>query len=82
MEEFDAIIGINNLFAIHLNDSKGALGSKLDRHEHIGKGSIGMEPFRQIMNTMKHIPKILETPKEEHMDVTNLNVLRESVENS
>ncbi|MBM4053356.1 MAG: deoxyribonuclease IV [Planctomycetes bacterium] len=82
MEEFDTIIGMNNLFAIHLNDSKGALGSKLDRHEHIGKGAIGIEPFKLIMNTMKHIPKILETPKEEHMDVTNLNVLRELIENN
>ena len=63
MEELDATVGLNSLYAIHLNDSKGASGSKIDRHEHIGQGAIGLEPFRQIMNTMKHIPKILETPK-------------------
>ncbi|MCR4291587.1 MAG: deoxyribonuclease IV [Candidatus Kuenenia sp.] len=81
MEELDATVGLNALYAIHLNDSKGALCSKIDRHEHIGQGAIGLEPFRQIMNTMKHIPKILETPKEGGMDVKNLNVLKGLVEN-
>lgn len=80
MEELDATVGLNSLYVIHLNDSKGTLGSKLDRHEHIGKGNIGLESFKQIMNTLKHIPKILETPKEEHMDAKNLNVLRGLIE--
>ncbi|MCF6147548.1 MAG: deoxyribonuclease IV [Candidatus Kuenenia sp.] len=80
MEELDATVGLNALYAIHLNDSKGTLGSKLDRHEHIGKGKIGLEPFKQIMITLKHIPKILETPKEKHMDAKNLNVLRGLIE--
>ncbi len=80
MAELDATAGLNALYAIHLNDSKGALGSKIDRHEHIGRGAIGLEPFRQIMNTMKHIPKILETPKEGGMDVENLNILNGLVE--
>ncbi|HHT9146472.1 MAG: deoxyribonuclease IV, partial [Candidatus Brocadiaceae bacterium] len=64
MEELDNTIGLRHLQAIHLNDSKGELGSKRDRHEHIGKGKLGLEPFRQIMNRFTHIPKIIETPKE------------------
>jgi deoxyribonuclease-4 len=59
-----------------LNDSKGELGSNLDRHEHIGKGKLGLEPFRQIMNRFKHIPKVIETPKKGNMDVVNLEILR------
>jgi len=76
MEELDCSIGIRNLHAIHLNDSKGELGSHLDRHEHIGKGKLGLEPFRQIMNTFTHIPKVIETPKKDNMDAVNLEVLR------
>ncbi|HHT9138374.1 MAG TPA: deoxyribonuclease IV [Candidatus Wunengus sp. YC60] len=76
MEELDSIIGLKNLYAIHLNDSKGELGSNLDRHEHIGKGRLGLEPFRQIMNTFSHIPKVIETPKKDNMDAVNLEVLR------
>ncbi|MBI2472763.1 MAG: deoxyribonuclease IV [Planctomycetes bacterium] len=76
MEELDRIIGLKNLHTIHLNDSKGELGSNLDRHEHIGKGKLGLEPFRQIMNTFPHIPKIIETPKKDNMDAVNLEVLR------
>jgi len=59
-----------------LNDSKGELGSNLDRHEHIGKGKLGLEPFRQIMNRFPHIPKVIETPKKDNMDVVNLEILR------
>ena len=76
MKELDKIVGLQNLHAIHLNDSKGELGSNLDRHEHIGKGKLGMEPFRQIMNRFKHIPKVIETPKKGNMDVVNLEILR------
>ena len=77
MEELDKIVGLQNLHAIHLNDSKGELGSNLDRHEHIGKGKLGLEPFRQIMNRFTHIPKVIETPKKDNMDTVNLEVLRE-----
>jgi len=62
---FDKIIGLEKLFLIHLNDSKKSLGSHVDRHEHIGKGEIGIDAFRLIMNDMRlvGIPKIIETPK-------------------
>ena len=76
MEELDNIVGLKNLHAIHMNDSRGALGSKLDRHEHIGKGKLGLEPFRQIMSSFTHIPKVIETPKKDNMDVVNLEILR------
>ena len=76
MEELDNTIGLRNLRTIHLNDSKGELGSNLDRHEHIGKGKLGLEPFRQIMNRFTHIPKVIETPKKGNMDVVNLEILR------
>jgi deoxyribonuclease-4 len=76
MEELDNIIGLKNLHSIHMNDSKGELGSKLDRHEHIGNGKLGLEPFRQIMNRFTHIPKVIETPKKDNTDVVNLEILR------
>jgi deoxyribonuclease-4 len=78
-EEFDAIVGMNRLVAFHLNDSKKGLGSRVDRHEHIGKGTMGLEGFRLLMNDKRFqtIPKILETPKGPHMkeDIENMNVL-------
>jgi len=78
--DFERIIGLERLAAIHLNDSKTALGSRVDRHEHIGKGRIGLEAFRFVMNEPRfcRIPKVLETPKEKEMleDVENLAVLR------
>ena len=76
MEELDNSVGLKNLHAIHMNDSRGALGSNLDRHEHIGNGKLGLEPFRQIMNTFTHIPKVIETPKKDNMDMVNLEILR------
>lgn len=79
MEELDNIVGIRNLHAIHMNDSKGELGSNLDRHEHIGKGKLGLEPFKQIMNRFTHIPKVIETPKKDNMDTVNLEVLRKFI---
>jgi deoxyribonuclease IV len=79
INEFDEIIGLDNLKCFHMNDSKKPLGSRVDRHEHIGKGYIGLEGFSNIMNDerLKHIPKILETPKgKEHLeDVENIKVL-------
>ena len=81
--EFDRIIGNDRLVAIHLNDSKTARGSRVDRHEHIGKGRIGLDAFRFIMRSPRfsRIPKVLETPKGKDLaeDVTNLKILRRLV---
>jgi deoxyribonuclease-4 len=78
--EFDAIIGLDNLVVFHVNDSKRPLGSRVDRHEHIGKGYIGLTGFRLLMNDerFRSIPKILETDKGPDMkeDVENMKVLR------
>lgn len=78
--EFDKRIGFDRLVAIHLNDSKTALNSHVDRHEHIGKGKIGVEAFRYVMNEPRFvkIPKVLETPKGKEMaeDVENMKTLR------
>ncbi len=78
--EFDRVIGLERLAAIHLNDSKTVRGSRVDRHEHIGKGRIGLDAFRFIMRNrrFRRIPKVLETPKDKEMreDVENLKTLR------
>jgi deoxyribonuclease IV len=78
--DFDAIVGIKRLAAFHVNDSKKGLGSRVDRHEHIGKGAIGIHGFRLLMNDPRFavIPKILETPKSNdlHEDVENMTLLR------
>jgi deoxyribonuclease IV len=80
MREFDQIVGLGKLVAFHVNDSKKAVGSRIDRHEHIGKGQIGREGFRCLMKDERFagIPKILETPKGEDLkeDRMNLAVLR------
>jgi len=80
MEAFDRVIGLEWLEAIHLNDSKGDLGSRKDRHEHIGKGRIGLEGFRHILNDprLAGLPGLLETPKSDdlHEDRENLALLR------
>jgi len=80
MEAFDRVIGLKRLHAIHFNDSKGNLGSRKDRHEHIGKGHIGLEGFRHVMNDSRlaGLPALLETPKGDdlHEDRENLAVLR------
>ena len=83
-DEFDAIIGLENLYVIHLNDSKKELGSRVDRHEHIGGGYIGIKAFELLMNDMRFwdIPKIIETPKQKDgpdTDKMNLNRLRSLV---
>ncbi len=66
LQEFDAIIGLKRLYALHLNDSKNPLGSHKDRHEKIGQGSLGLDTFRAIVNhpALRHKPMILETPNE------------------
>jgi len=81
--EFDLLLGLDRLKAIHVNDSKRELGSRVDRHEHIGRGKIGVEAFRSILRDkrLRHVPMYLETPKGEHegeqWDVINLRTLRE-----
>lgn len=76
LTSFDKICGLDKLCAFHLNDSKGDLGSHLDRHEHIGKGKLGLIPFQYIMQNFNHVPKVIETPKEDQWDEKNLAVLR------
>jgi deoxyribonuclease-4 len=82
MGEFDKLIGIKNLRAFHFNDAKGDLGSKLDRHEHIGHGKLGDDAFRFILRDPRfdEVPKLLETPKgkkgKQEWDVINLTTLR------
>ena len=79
--QFDDVIGMERLVALHLNDSKTACGSRVDRHEHIGKGRIGLHAFRVIMRDrrFRKIPKVLETPKGKELreDVINLRTLRQ-----
>lgn len=75
--DFDHIIGLSKLHAIHLNDSKGDLGSRLDRHDHIGQGKIGPLAFKLMMKKFQHIPKVIETDAENNMDAVNINLLRE-----
>lgn len=77
--EFHRVVGLDRLVAIHLNDSKTVCGSGVDRHEHIGKGKIGLPAFRFIMRNprFRKIPKVLETPKGKELreDVINLKTL-------
>jgi deoxyribonuclease-4 len=79
MKEFDDIVGLDLLKAFHMNDSKKELGSRVDRHEHIGKGFIGKAGFKNIMCDRKiaNVPKILETPKGKKQleDLKNIKVL-------
>lgn len=76
IKELDDTVGLTNLHAIHLNDSKAGYASRVDRHENIGQGQIGEEAFKFILKYFKHIPKVLETPKENNMDEVNLTLLR------
>ena len=76
MEKFDKILGLEKLKVFHLNDSKGDLGTHLDRHENIGKGKLGLEPFKYIMNHFKNVAKVIETPKEDNWDQINIDLLR------
>ncbi|MFA5515918.1 MAG: deoxyribonuclease IV [Desulfuromonadales bacterium] len=81
MDEFDRRIGIPLLSAFHLNDAKKGLGSRVDRHEHIGRGAIGHAGFRALMRDerFRAVPKILETPKGDDTtwDRMNLATLRQ-----
>src|SRR5262249_40132332 len=85
MRTFDKIIGLKRLCAFHVNDSLKPLGSRVDRHAHIGRGCLGLEPFRLLVNDprFRSRPMILETPKEQlpggDMDAVNLDVLRSLV---
>ena len=84
--QFRKLIGFERLAAIHMNDSKAASGSRVDRHEHIGKGKIGLDAFRYIMREprFRDIPKVIETPKGREMaeDVVNLATLRSLLQES
>jgi deoxyribonuclease IV len=87
-KQFGRVVGFDRLKAFHLNDSKRPLGSRVDRHEHIGQGHLGLEPFRRLVNDRRFraLPMLLETPKGEGkasgpivvdpMDEENLNALR------
>jgi deoxyribonuclease-4 len=83
ISEVDLLIGCEQILAFHLNDSKTDLGSRIDRHAHIGKGKIGKEGFRHVVNDERFAmhPACIETPKSDdlHEDVQNLKQLRELV---
>lgn len=85
LEEFDNIVGLERIKAFHLNDSKKEFGSRKDRHENIGEGEMGIEPFRLLMNDARfaEIPMYLETPKKDDdgndLDAVNLERLRSLV---
>ncbi|MCC6423424.1 MAG: deoxyribonuclease IV [Phycisphaerales bacterium] len=83
MKQVQSTIGVDRIKVLHLNDSKKELGSRVDRHDHIGHGTIGLEGFRPWVRDKRfvNVPKILETPKAEHesgrpWDVVNLETLR------
>lgn len=90
--QFGRLVGFARLKAFHLNDSKRPLGSRVDRHEHIGRGCLGLEPFRRILHDrrFRELPMLLETPKGEGkatgpiapdpLDVRNLTTLRRLME--
>jgi deoxyribonuclease-4 len=82
LRAFDRVIGLKRLRAFHVNDSQKPRGSHVDRHAHIGRGCLGLEPFRLLVNDrrFRNRPMVLETPKEgdgnRDMDAVNLQVLR------
>jgi deoxyribonuclease-4 len=89
MREFDKLIGLGRIKVFHVNDSKKGIGSRVDRHEHIGRGCLGLEPFRLLVNDprFRTKPMILETAKETlpdlgDMDAVNFKVLRGLVESA
>jgi deoxyribonuclease-4 len=85
MDEFDRVVGLARVRAFHVNDSKTPLGSRVDRHEHIGRGRLGLAPFGHLLGDARFAatPMYLETPKVqedgEEMDVVNLRTLRSLV---
>jgi deoxyribonuclease-4 len=84
LNEFDRVIGLQRLKVIHVNDAKKPLGSRVDRHEHIGEGELGLETFRILLHEPRiaHVPVILETPEPEKMHPVNLRRLREVLNRS
>lgn len=86
MRELNKTVGVKRIKAFHFNDSKRELGSRVDRHEHIGEGRLGLEPFRHLLNDrrFRKVPMYLETPKGERngtsLDVMNLATLRGLIE--
>ncbi len=85
MAAFDRLVGLDRIKAFHLNDSRRELGSRVDRHAHIGRGRLGLEPFRRLLADPRFqaVPMYLETPKGEEngedLDAINLRVLRSCV---
>lgn len=79
IDEFDRIIGLSRLKALHLNDSKNPFASHKDRHERIGQGSLGLDTFRKIVNhpDLKGLPMILETPNENEGYAAEIAILRQ-----
>ena len=83
LENFDRTLGLKRLHLLHLNDSKTPLGSRKDRHWHIGEGHIGREGFRYLVNrpSLNHLPGIMETPRKDTVeDLKNMEVIRSLVE--
>ncbi len=83
LADLDQTVGLKNVHVFHCNDAKAARGSKLDRHQHIGKGSIGLEPFRRLLNDhrLAHAAFIAETPIDEPLDdLMNVNALKSLVQ--
>src|SRR6266516_430667 len=82
--EFDRLVGLDRIKVFHVNDSQKGLGSRVDRHTHIGEGEIGIEGFRALVNDARFVdlPMILETPKGEDLaeDIANLAQLRGLIE--
>ncbi len=82
MTAFDRLVGLERIQAFHLNDSRSDCGSRVDRHEHIGRGKLGLEPFRLLLADprFRNVPMYLETPKGEQngkdWDTVNLQTLR------
>ena len=85
LEEFDETVGLKRLHLLHLNDSKTPLGSRKDRHWHIGEGYIGLEGFGTLVNhpLLNHLPGIMETPRKDTLeDLKNMKVIRGLVEDT
>jgi deoxyribonuclease-4 len=82
MKELDKVVGLDRVKAFHVNDSKAKFGSRVDRHAHIGRGEIGLEAFRALVNDRRFAktPMYLETPKGlengRDLDEINLETLR------
>ncbi len=84
LSQLDRHVGLQNVYVWHCNDAKAARRSKLDRHQHIGKGSIGSRAFRQLLNDprLAHAAFIAETPIDEPLDdLSNINALKQLVRN-